>query len=118
MSHSHRHNPLQFSCYKIPSTHSFAVDNFFYPSVLQFEVDQRKVNTHIDICCSTKPGLLLSTVGTLEINLGLEIQQCVISCFGDFSLQASCSEVHILLLPQYHIDLTKHYYMYILFDEY
>ncbi|KAG2300619.1 hypothetical protein Bca52824_037091 [Brassica carinata] len=59
----------------------------------KFEVDKREVNTHIDICCSTKPGLLLSTVGTLEINLGLEIQQCVISCFSDFSLQASCSEV-------------------------
>lgn len=59
----------------------------------KFEVDKREVNTHIDICCATKPGLLLSTVGTLEINLGLEIQQCVISCFSDFSLQASCSEV-------------------------
>ncbi|KAH0861166.1 hypothetical protein HID58_089427 [Brassica napus] len=59
----------------------------------KFEVDQREVNTHIDICCSTQPGLLLSTVGTLEINLGLEIQQCVISCFSDFSLQATCSEV-------------------------
>ncbi|CAH8281732.1 unnamed protein product [Eruca vesicaria subsp. sativa] len=59
----------------------------------KFEVNQREVNTHIDICCSSRPGLLLSTVGTLEINLGLEIQQCVISCFNDFSLQASCSEV-------------------------
>ncbi|CAH2073216.1 unnamed protein product [Thlaspi arvense] len=58
----------------------------------KFEVDQREVNTHIDICCSTKPGLLLSTVSTLEI-LGLEIQQCVISCVSDFSLKASCSEV-------------------------
>ncbi|VVB13965.1 unnamed protein product [Arabis nemorensis] len=58
----------------------------------KFEVDQREVNTHIDICCSAKPGLVLSTVGTLE-TLGLEIQQCVISCFSDFSLQASCSEV-------------------------
>ncbi|XP_013666124.2 transcription factor bHLH61 [Brassica napus] len=59
----------------------------------KFEVDRREDNTHIDICCSTQPGLLLSTVGTLEINLGLEIQQCVISCFSDFSLQATCSEV-------------------------
>ncbi|XP_010453090.1 PREDICTED: transcription factor bHLH61-like [Camelina sativa] len=59
---------------------------------LKFEVDQREVDTHINICCSTKPGLLLSTVSTLE-TLGLEIQQCVISCFSDFSLQASCSEV-------------------------
>ncbi|EOA21142.1 hypothetical protein CARUB_v10001486mg [Capsella rubella] len=59
---------------------------------LKFEVEQREVDTHIKICCSTKPGLLLSTVTTLE-TLGLEIQQCVISCFSDFSLQASCSEV-------------------------
>ncbi|KAG7550203.1 Helix-loop-helix DNA-binding domain superfamily [Arabidopsis thaliana x Arabidopsis arenosa] len=59
---------------------------------LKFEVDQREVNTHIDICCPTKPGLVLSTVSTLE-TLGLEIQQCVISCFSDFSLQASCLEV-------------------------
>lgn len=51
------------------------------------------MDTRIDICCATKPGLLLSTVGTLEA-LGLEIQQCVISCFNDFSLQASCSEVN------------------------
>ncbi|KAJ0025275.1 hypothetical protein Pint_08548 [Pistacia integerrima] len=25
-------------------------------------------------------------------HLGLEIEQCVISCFNDFSVQASCSE--------------------------
>ncbi|CAE6094712.1 unnamed protein product [Arabidopsis arenosa] len=59
---------------------------------LKFEVDQREVDTHLDICCPTKPGLVLSTVSTLE-SLGLEIQQCVISCFSDFSLQASCFEV-------------------------
>jgi len=37
---------------------------------------------------------LLSTVNTLEA-LGLEIHQCVVSSFNDFSLQvqASCSEV-------------------------
>ncbi|CAA7027206.1 unnamed protein product [Microthlaspi erraticum] len=58
----------------------------------KFEVEQREFNTHIDICCPTKPGLLLSTIGTLE-TVGLEIQHCVISCFSDFSLQASCSKV-------------------------
>ncbi|CAH8374957.1 unnamed protein product [Eruca vesicaria subsp. sativa] len=57
----------------------------------KFEVDRRVVDTRVDICCSPKPGLLLSTVNTLE-TLGLEIEQCVISCFSDFSLQASCSE--------------------------
>ncbi|KAJ9177455.1 hypothetical protein P3X46_012673 [Hevea brasiliensis] len=57
----------------------------------KFNVERREIDTRIDICCSAKPGLLLSTVNTLEA-LGLEIQQCVISCFNDFSMQASCSE--------------------------
>ncbi|XP_044490117.1 transcription factor bHLH61-like isoform X2 [Mangifera indica] len=57
----------------------------------KFEVDRREIDTRIEICCAPKPGLLLSTVNTLE-ELGLEIQQCVISCFNDFSMQVSCSE--------------------------
>ncbi|KFK28233.1 hypothetical protein AALP_AA8G489600 [Arabis alpina] len=57
----------------------------------KFEVDRRDEDTRVDICCSPKPGLLLSTVNTLE-TLGVEIEQCVISCFSDFSLQASCSD--------------------------
>ncbi|KAK6923879.1 Myc-type, basic helix-loop-helix (bHLH) domain [Dillenia turbinata] len=57
----------------------------------KFEVERRNADTRINICCAGKPGLLLSTVNTLEA-LGLEIQQCVISCFNDFSAQASCSE--------------------------
>ncbi|XP_061351401.1 transcription factor bHLH93-like [Gastrolobium bilobum] len=56
----------------------------------KFEVE-RSVDTRVEICCAGKPGLLLSTVNTLEA-LGLEIQQCVISCFNDFTMQASCSE--------------------------
>ncbi|XP_019438465.1 PREDICTED: transcription factor bHLH93-like isoform X2 [Lupinus angustifolius] len=56
----------------------------------KFEVE-RNLDTRVEICCVGKPGLLLSTVNTLEA-LGLEIQQCVISCFNDFSMQASCSE--------------------------
>ncbi|KAL1365461.1 hypothetical protein HN51_013481 [Arachis hypogaea] len=58
----------------------------------KFDVERRDKDTRISICCATKPGLLLSTVNTLEA-LGLEIQQCVISSFNDFSMQASCSEV-------------------------
>ncbi|XP_021284667.1 transcription factor bHLH93-like [Herrania umbratica] len=57
----------------------------------KFEVERRNVDTRIEICCTGKPGLMLSTVTTLEA-LGLEIQQCVISCFNDFAMQASCSE--------------------------
>ncbi|XP_010027998.2 transcription factor bHLH61 [Eucalyptus grandis] len=59
----------------------------------KFDVERKETDTRIDICCATKPGLLLSTVNTLEY-LGLELQQCVISCFNDFSMQASCSEVN------------------------
>ncbi|CAH1413436.1 unnamed protein product [Lactuca virosa] len=60
-----------------------------YPT--KFEVERRNVDTRIEICCSTKPGLVLSTVNTLE-TLGLDIQQCVMSSFSDFSVQASCFE--------------------------
>ncbi|KAK0577599.1 hypothetical protein LWI29_035635 [Acer saccharum] len=58
----------------------------------KFDVERRDKDTRIEICCAGKPGLLLSTVTTLEA-LGLEIQQCVFSCFNDFSVQASCSEM-------------------------
>lgn len=58
---------------------------------LNFDVERTENDTRIEIHCATKPGLLLSTISTLEV-LGLDIQQCVISCFGDFSLQAFCSE--------------------------
>ncbi|KAL0432639.1 UNVERIFIED_CONTAM: Transcription factor [Sesamum latifolium] len=57
----------------------------------KFEVERRERETRIEISCGAKPGLLLSTVTTLEA-LGLEIQHCVVSCFNDFSLHASCSE--------------------------
>ncbi|XP_020677673.1 transcription factor bHLH93 isoform X1 [Dendrobium catenatum] len=57
----------------------------------QFDVERREGDTRIEICCAAKPGLLLSTVNTLEA-FGLDIQQCVVSCFNDFGLQASCSE--------------------------
>ncbi|KAI3824178.1 hypothetical protein L1987_05628 [Smallanthus sonchifolius] len=60
----------------------------------KFEVERRNTDTHVQIRCATKPGLLLSTVNAFE-ELGLDIQQCVISSFGDFTLQASCYEVHI-----------------------
>lgn len=70
---------------------------FFFFFSIQFDVEKRERETRIDICCATRPGLLLSTVNTLEA-LGLEIHQCVISCFNDFSMQASCSEVLFLLL--------------------
>nr|GLL26391.1 transcription factor bHLH93-like [Ipomoea trifida] len=58
----------------------------------KFEVERRQEDTRIEICCATRPGLMLSTVSTLEA-IGLDIQHCVISCFTtDFSFQASCTE--------------------------
>ncbi|KAI4316045.1 hypothetical protein L6164_024062 [Bauhinia variegata] len=57
----------------------------------KFDVEKRNVDTRIEICCAGKPGLLHSTLNTVEA-LGLEIQQCVISCFNDFTMQASCTE--------------------------
>ncbi|XP_057726074.1 transcription factor bHLH93-like [Arachis stenosperma] len=59
----------------------------------KFDVERRNNNgdTRVEICCGGKPGMLLSTVNTLEA-LGLDIQHCVISCFNDFTMQASCSE--------------------------
>ncbi|RDX78965.1 Transcription factor bHLH93 [Mucuna pruriens] len=57
----------------------------------KFDVERRNGDTRVEICCAGKPGCLLSTVNTLE-TYGLEIQQCVISCFNDFTMQASCSE--------------------------
>uniref|UniRef100_A0A0E0CUV1 BHLH domain-containing protein n=1 Tax=Oryza meridionalis TaxID=40149 RepID=A0A0E0CUV1_9ORYZ len=56
----------------------------------KFDVEKRgSGNTRIEICCPANPGVLLSTVSALEV-LGLEIEQCVVSCFSDFGMQASC----------------------------
>ncbi|XP_019175154.1 PREDICTED: transcription factor bHLH93-like [Ipomoea nil] len=58
----------------------------------KFDVQRRgESDTKIEICCAGKPSLLLSTVKTVE-SFGLEIQQCVISCFNEFAMQASCTE--------------------------
>ncbi|GKU94994.1 hypothetical protein SLEP1_g8412 [Rubroshorea leprosula] len=66
-------------------------DEVMVRNTAKFDVERREKDTTVDICCAAKPRLLPSTVSTLE-TLGLEIQQCVISCFNDFSMQASCSE--------------------------
>ncbi|KAL5219410.1 hypothetical protein ABZP36_020094 [Zizania latifolia] len=56
----------------------------------KFDVERRgSGSTRIEICCPANPGMLLSTVSALEV-LGLEIEQCVVSCFSDFGMQASC----------------------------
>ncbi|KAK3131305.1 hypothetical protein QOZ80_6BG0504760 [Eleusine coracana subsp. coracana] len=58
----------------------------------KFEVERKESGeTRVEIYCAAKPGLLLSTVSTLD-TLGLDIQQAVVSCFNDFGMHASCSE--------------------------
>ncbi|XP_021895708.1 transcription factor ICE1-like [Carica papaya] len=49
----------------------------------------RAVNIHM--FCARKPGLLLSTMKALD-NLGLDIQQAVISCFNGFALDVFRAE--------------------------
>uniref|UniRef100_A0A0E0BDA8 BHLH domain-containing protein n=1 Tax=Oryza glumipatula TaxID=40148 RepID=A0A0E0BDA8_9ORYZ len=46
-------------------------------------------STRIEMACAAIPELLPSTLAALEA-LGVEIEQCVISCFDDFAMQASC----------------------------
>ncbi|KAL8226317.1 hypothetical protein R6Q57_016149 [Mikania cordata] len=57
----------------------------------KFEVERRNTETVVWVSCNGKPELLMSTVSTLEA-LGLQIHRCVISCFNDFTMHASCSE--------------------------
>ncbi|XP_074585574.1 transcription factor bHLH93-like [Curcuma longa] len=55
------------------------------------DVERRGNETRIEINCGAKPGLLLSTMNTLD-GMGMEIQQCVVSCFNDFAMHATCSQ--------------------------
>ncbi|XP_016457676.1 transcription factor bHLH93-like [Nicotiana tabacum] len=57
----------------------------------KFDVERRNIDTRVEITCAGKSDLLLSTLTTLDA-LGLEAQHCVISCFNDFAMQASCFE--------------------------
>ncbi|KAF3631130.1 Transcription factor bHLH93 [Capsicum annuum] len=57
----------------------------------KFNVERRNMDTIVEINCAGKSSLLLSTLAALDSS-GLEPQQCVISCFNDFAMHASCSE--------------------------
>ncbi|KAL4352751.1 hypothetical protein GQ457_06G034190 [Hibiscus cannabinus] len=61
----------------------------------------RAVNIHM--FCSRRPGLLLSTMRALD-NLGLDVQQAVISCFNGFALDVfraeQCREGQDLMAEQ------------------
>ncbi|KAF8083680.1 hypothetical protein N665_0759s0030 [Sinapis alba] len=60
----------------------------------------RAVNIHM--FCGRRPGLLLATMKALD-NLGLDVQQAVISCFNGFALDVfraeQCQEGQEMLLP-------------------
>lgn len=47
---------------------------------------------NIHMFCARRPGLLLSTMRALD-NLGLDIQQAVISCFNGFAMDVFRAEV-------------------------
>ncbi|KAJ0237885.1 Myc-type [Hirschfeldia incana] len=61
----------------------------------------RAVNIHM--FCGCRPGLLLATMKALD-NLGLDVQQAVISCFNGFALDVfraeQCQEGHEILPDQ------------------
>lgn len=60
---------------------------------MQFDVERRENgSTRVEIACAANPGLLPSMLSVLEV-LGMEIEQCVVSCFGDFAMRASCLQV-------------------------
>ncbi|KAI7731887.1 hypothetical protein M8C21_032251 [Ambrosia artemisiifolia] len=64
----------------------------------RIEVRQREgcaVNIHM--FCSRRPGLLLSTMRAID-NLGLDIQQAVISCFNGFALDIFRAEVAVYII--------------------
>ncbi|TYH42577.1 hypothetical protein ES332_D11G073000v1 [Gossypium tomentosum] len=77
------------------------------PTHLPFHVvevrvrEGRAVNIHM--FCARRPGLLLSTMRALD-NLGLDIQQAVISCFNGFALDVfraeQCREEQELMAEQ------------------
>eukprot|EP00250_Pteridium_aquilinum_P016258 c23029_g1_i2 orf=423-2348(-) len=59
---------------------------------LKVEVDTRDGRAlNIHMACSKKPGLLLATVRKLD-ELGLDIQQAVVSCFNGFALDVFRAE--------------------------
>ncbi|GLJ30160.1 hypothetical protein SUGI_0596570 [Cryptomeria japonica] len=72
-----------------------ASDQYFADKTIpKFEV-HRTDGWHLNIhmACQANPNLLMSTVNTLE-SFGLEIEHGVFSCFGDFGMQAHCSEMN------------------------
>lgn len=73
-----------------------------FPTQVEVRVREgRAVNIHM--FCSRRPGLLLSTMRALD-NLGLDVQQAVISCFNGFAMDVFRAEV-CYISPSYIMPL-------------
>ena len=55
---------------------------------------------NIHMFCGRRPGLLLATMKALD-NLGLDVQQAVISCFNGFALDVFRAEVRLITSSSY-----------------
>nr|NP_001410023.1 basic helix-loop-helix protein 004 [Oryza glaberrima] len=81
---------LKLNTLKPPPSSSSGEETPLIRNSTRFEVERRENgNTRIEMACAAIPELLPSTLAALEA-LGVEIEQCVISCFDDFAMQASC----------------------------
>ncbi|XP_010521480.1 PREDICTED: transcription factor bHLH93-like isoform X1 [Tarenaya hassleriana] len=74
-------------------THSFNPPNGIlkgssYPKI---EVEKRESDMWIEMYCEGSSNRLIATIAAME-SLGLEIEQCAISCFNGFEVHASCSK--------------------------
>ncbi|KAK9925581.1 hypothetical protein M0R45_033902 [Rubus argutus] len=69
------------------------------PAKVDVQIRESGGAVNIHMFCARRPGLLLSTMTALD-NLGLDIQQAVISCFNGFALDVfraeQCRETHFL----------------------
>ncbi|TVU24585.1 hypothetical protein EJB05_27032, partial [Eragrostis curvula] len=79
----------------------------------RFEVRMREgraVNIHM--FCSRRPGLFPSGAWSIE-NLGLDVQQSVISCFNGFSLDVFKAEViYAKKANDFFLRISKPFYFY------
>ncbi|NP_001410022.1 basic helix-loop-helix protein 004 [Oryza sativa Japonica Group] len=81
---------LKLNTLKPPPSSSSGEETPLIRNSTRFEVERRENgSTRIEMACAAIPELLPSTLAALEA-LGVEIEQCVISCFDDFAMQASC----------------------------
>ncbi|TVU24596.1 hypothetical protein EJB05_27043, partial [Eragrostis curvula] len=102
--------PTRF--HHLTPTHKRVAKPYCSATKCQFEVMMREgwaVNIHM--FCPRRPGLLPHAVRSIE-NLGLDVQQVVISCFNGFSMDLFKDEVmyncsHLLPTAFIHTDRAQ-----------